>query len=151
MHGSCTREDGLDRTRPSRDSAAVGLGGGVGEFHPNGGREGRPARYGKVSRIRSHGPFPNCRRPIAEVTVTANGRQQLSATAENSYDPRQMGYVRLEKQTVVRFQLSARVMRHVAPCPIDRSTPGTCGHSRTARCTGSPADGQPDPLRKPTF
>jgi hypothetical protein len=29
--------------------------------------------------------------------------------------------------------------------------PGTCGHSRTARYTGSPADRQADPLRKPTF
>ena len=34
MHGSCTREDGLDRTRPSLGSAAVGLGGGVGESIP---------------------------------------------------------------------------------------------------------------------
>ena len=29
LHGSCTREDGLDRTRPSPGSAAVGFGGGV--------------------------------------------------------------------------------------------------------------------------
>jgi hypothetical protein len=36
-------------------------------------------------------------------------------------------------------------------CPIGRSTPGAHGHSRTARHTGSPAYGQADPLRKPTF
>ena len=36
-------------------------------------------------------------------------------------------------------------------CPIGRSTPGTGGHSRTDRYTGSPADRQADPLRKPTF
>jgi hypothetical protein len=29
VHGSCPREDGLDTTRPSRDWAAVGFGGGV--------------------------------------------------------------------------------------------------------------------------
>ena len=29
LHGSCTREDGLDRTRPSLGSAAIGFGGGV--------------------------------------------------------------------------------------------------------------------------
>jgi hypothetical protein len=29
LHGSCTREDGLDRTRPSPGSAAIGFGGGV--------------------------------------------------------------------------------------------------------------------------
>ena len=38
-----------------------------------------------------------------------------------------------------------------AACPIGRSRPGNYGHSRTARYTGSPADGQVDPLRKPTF
>src|ERR1700750_1430649 len=32
-------------------------------------------------------------------------------------------------------------------CPIGRSTPGTYGYSRTVRDTGSPADGQADPLR----
>jgi hypothetical protein len=37
-----------------------------------------------------------------------------------------------------------------AACPIGRSTPGTHGHSRTARYTGSPAYRQADPLRKPT-
>jgi len=36
-------------------------------------------------------------------------------------------------------------------CPIGRSTPGTDGHLRGARYTGSPADGQADPLRIPTF
>jgi hypothetical protein len=36
-------------------------------------------------------------------------------------------------------------------CPIGRSTPGTHGHSQTARYTGSPACRQADPLRKPTF
>ena len=36
-------------------------------------------------------------------------------------------------------------------CPISRSTPGTCGHSRTTRYTGSPADRQADPLHKPAF
>jgi hypothetical protein len=36
-------------------------------------------------------------------------------------------------------------------CPIGRSTPGTHGHSQTARYTGSPAYRQADPLRKPTF
>lgn len=29
LHGSCTREDDLDRTRPSPGSAATGFGGGV--------------------------------------------------------------------------------------------------------------------------
>ena len=38
-----------------------------------------------------------------------------------------------------------------AACPIGRSTPGTRGHSRAARYTGSPAYRQADPLRKPTF
>ena len=38
-----------------------------------------------------------------------------------------------------------------AACPIDRSTAGTCGHSRTARYVASPANKQADPLRKPTF
>jgi len=36
-------------------------------------------------------------------------------------------------------------------CPIGRSTPGTCGHSRTARYADSPANGQADLLRKPAF
>jgi hypothetical protein len=36
-------------------------------------------------------------------------------------------------------------------CPIGRSTPGTHGHSRTARYTGSPADRLADPLRKQAF
>ena len=36
-------------------------------------------------------------------------------------------------------------------CPIDRSTAGTCGHSRTTRYVASPANKQADPLRKPTF
>jgi len=36
-------------------------------------------------------------------------------------------------------------------CPIGRSAAGTDGHFRTARYTGSPANGQADPLRKPTF
>jgi hypothetical protein len=34
-------------------------------------------------------------------------------------------------------------------CPIGRSTPGTCGYSRTARYTASPASRQAGPLRKP--
>ena len=38
-----------------------------------------------------------------------------------------------------------------AACPIGQSTPGTYGHSRTTLYTGSPANGQADPLRKPTF
>jgi hypothetical protein len=38
-----------------------------------------------------------------------------------------------------------------AACPIGWSTAGTHGHSRTTRYTGSPADGQADPLRKPTY
>jgi hypothetical protein len=38
-----------------------------------------------------------------------------------------------------------------AACPIGRSTVGTHGPSRTTRYTGSPADRQADPLRKPTF
>jgi hypothetical protein len=38
-----------------------------------------------------------------------------------------------------------------AACPIGRSIPGTYGHSRTERYTGSPAYRQADPLRKPTF
>jgi hypothetical protein len=33
LHGSCTREDGLDTTRPSPGSAAIGLGGGVWAGH----------------------------------------------------------------------------------------------------------------------
>ena len=39
----------------------------------------------------------------------------------------------------------------LAVCPIGRSAPGTCGHSRTARYTGSPGARQADPLREPTF
>jgi Transposase DDE domain group 1 len=34
-----------------------------------------------------------------------------------------------------------------AACPADRSTPGSNGHFRTTRYTGSPADRQADPLR----
>ncbi len=36
-------------------------------------------------------------------------------------------------------------------CPIGRSAPGTHGHFRTAGYTGSRAERQADPLRKPTF
>jgi hypothetical protein len=35
--------------------------------------------------------------------------------------------------------------------PIEQSTPRTHGHSRTTRYSGSPADRQADPLRKPAF
>ena len=44
-----------------------------------------------------------------------------------------------------------RSKRVSVACPIGRSTPGTHGHSRTARYTSSPAYRQADPLRKPTF
>ena len=44
-----------------------------------------------------------------------------------------------------------RSKRVPVACPIGRSTRGTYGHSRTARYTGSPADGQADPLRKQAF
>ena len=43
VNGSCTREDGLDRTRPSPGSAAVGFGGGVW-----GGPKGRPPHRKEV-------------------------------------------------------------------------------------------------------
>jgi hypothetical protein len=33
-------------------------------------------------------------------------------------------------------------------CPIGRSTPGTCGHSRTALHVGSPANRRADPLHR---
>ena len=44
---------------------------------------------------------------------------------------------------------SRRRARCVPDRPVERR--GTHGHTRTARYTGSPADGQADPLRIPTF
>jgi hypothetical protein len=42
LHGSCTREDGLDRTRPSPGPAAVGFGGGSGQGRARSRRLGSP-------------------------------------------------------------------------------------------------------------
>jgi hypothetical protein len=44
-----------------------------------------------------------------------------------------------------------RSKRVPVACLIGRSSPGTHGHARTVRHVGPPADGQADPLRKPTF
>jgi hypothetical protein len=49
-----------------------------------------------------------------------------------------------------RSLADVRSRDRAAACPIERSTVGTCGHSRTARYTGSLANRQADPLRKPT-
>lgn len=43
VHGSCTRQDGLDRTRPSPGPAAAGFAGGSGQDKARSRRRGRAA------------------------------------------------------------------------------------------------------------
>jgi hypothetical protein len=77
MHGSCTREDGLDRTRPSRGSAAVGSGGGVGEFHPDGGRAGKAP--GEVR----NGEQDQAPRAAFLIAADSNSQRQAAATNDD--------------------------------------------------------------------
>jgi len=87
LYGSSTREDGLDRTRPSPGPAAVGFGGGT--------RVGQ----GAVTAPGDLGDGEQDQRLTA--TVVASGYQQRPATAHNARTIRaNWGYVRPEKRTV---------------------------------------------------
>jgi hypothetical protein len=102
-------------------------------------------------------------RDVPELPATANDRRQLHPL--NLRETRALGSRATHENTLVmRRSLDGgedqgdevpTVMcdPYGVPvaCPIGRSTPGTHGHLRTARCTRSPADRQADPLRKQAF
>ena len=104
MSGACTREDDLDRTRPSPGSAAIGFRGGVwaGQGAVTSPGEGPlVATRTRAPRCQpSTGPF---RRPCltATATATTNGKHQRPTTARDARTScDDLDYVRPEKRKV---------------------------------------------------
>jgi hypothetical protein len=87
--------------------------------------------------VRRQGPGRNLPGPGAGHLLHGAGGQRVVPLAEDQ---------------AAEVPAVMRARRRRARCVPDRPVnAGTCGHSRTARYTGSPANRQANPLRKPTF
>jgi hypothetical protein len=104
------------------------------------------ARERSLSRLMGRQSLTTRERPSNQVTIATDsgGRQRTLTDGQSQLG--QTALLTVPASTWLRDEEAVPVA-----CPISRSTPGTRGHSRTARYTGSPAYRQADPLRKQTF